>query len=143
MKTSHKDGSIDISHTSREGARERVLLCVNAALKRKPHNLVVLRVSELTSFTDYFIICSGNSDRQVQAITDAIREGLKEDHILPVGVEGEKAGQWVLMDYGDMVVHVFYEPLREFYDIEGLWSEAPVMEVDEAVRHISKLDDEL
>lgn len=134
-----KEGSIDTSRSSEE-TRERVILCVNAALNRKPQKLSIIRISELSSFADYFIICSGSSDRQVQAIAEAIREGLKKSGILPLGIEGERAGQWILMDYGDLVVHIFYEPLREFYNIEGLWSDAPAMEVDEAVRKITAAD---
>ncbi|MCK9229390.1 MAG: ribosome silencing factor [Syntrophales bacterium] len=97
-------------------------------------------MSELSSFADYFIVCSGNSDRQVQAIAEAIRDGLKKNNILPLGIEGERAGQWILMDYGDLVVHIFYEPLREFYNLEGLWSDAPSMEVAEEARNISVAD---
>lgn len=134
-----KEGSIDTARSSEE-TRERVILCVNAALNRKPQKLSIIRISELSSFADYFIICSGSSDRQVQAIAEAIREGLKKNGILPLGIEGERAGQWILMDYGDLVVHIFYEPLREFYNIEGLWSDAPAMEVDEAAQRITAAD---
>jgi ribosome-associated protein len=112
-------------------SRKRVLLCINAALEKKAKNLVAMNVSEISAFTDYFVICSGGSDRQVQAIASAIRENMKKKGFLPLGAEGEKHGQWVLMDYGDVVVHIFYEPVREFYEIERLWSDAPRMEVDE------------
>ena len=112
-------------------AKKRALLCVNASLEKKAKDLVVMKVKELSAFTDYFVICSGASDRQVQAIAAAIRENMKKKGLLPLGVEGEKHGQWVLMDYEDVVVHIFYEPVREFYDIERLWYEAPRMEVAE------------
>jgi ribosome-associated protein len=102
--------------------KERVLLCVNASLQRKAKGLIILNVKELSSFADYFIICSGTSDRQVQAIAESIQANLKEHGILPLGVEGERIGKWVLMDYEDIIVHIFYEPIREFYDIERLWS---------------------
>ena len=142
MKTAegkNKEDSISTSRSSEE-TKERVILCVNAALNKKPHKLSIIRISELSSFADYFIVCSGSSDRQVQAIAEAIRAGLKKDNILPLGIEGERTGQWILMDYGDMVVHIFYEPLREFYNIEGLWSDAPTMEVDETVQNITADD---
>jgi len=121
-------------------ARERARWCVNAALEKKAKNVIVLNVNEISAFTDYFLICSGGSDRQVQAIASSIREKMKKDGILPLGVEGESQGQWVLMDYDDVVVHIFYEPLREFYDIERLWSEAPRMEVDENTVELAALD---
>ena len=143
MTIVNRSKKIDHSSPSTDDTRARLLLCVNAALNRKPQNLSILRVTELTTFTDYFIVCSGNSDRQVQAIAESIREGMKKEEILPVGVEGERAGQWILMDYGDIVVHIFYEPLREFYDIEGLWSEAPIMHVDETAQSLGALDDTL
>ena len=111
--------------------KKRVLACVNASLEKKATNIVIMKVQEISAFTDYFVILSGNSDRQVQAIASAIRENMKKDGVLPLGVEGENHGQWVLMDYGDVVVHIFYAPVREFYNIERLWSDAPTMEVAE------------
>lgn len=119
--------------------KEKVLLCVNASLEKKAQKLVILGVKGLSSFTDYFVILSGNSDRQVQAITEAIRDNLKKHGIIPLGVEGERNGQWVLMDYDDVVIHIFYHPVREFYDLERLWSEAPRMEVDDDLTHLSEL----
>ena len=121
-------------------AREIALWCVNAALEKKAKNLILLNVKENSAFTDYFLICSGASDRQAQAIASSIREKMKKDGILPLGVEGESHGQWILMDYDDVVVHIFYEPVREFYDIERLWSEAPRMEVDENAIELTALD---
>lgn len=116
-------------------AKKRALWCVNASLEKKAKDLVVMNVSGISSFTDYFVICSGASDRQVQAIASSIQEKMKKNGALPLGVEGEKNGQWVLMDYDDVVVHIFYEPIREFYGMERLWYEAPKMEIDgDAVR---------
>jgi ribosome-associated protein len=119
---------------------KRALWCVNAALEKKAKNLIVLNVKELSAFTDYFLICSGASDRQVQAIASSIREKMKQHDILPLGVEGESHGQWILMDYDDVIVHIFYEPVREFYDIERLWSEAPRTDVDENAIAVTALD---
>ncbi|MDP2724808.1 MAG: ribosome silencing factor [Syntrophales bacterium] len=121
-------------------AKKRALLCVNASLEKKANNIVVMNVRELSAFTDYFVICSGASDRQVQAIASAIRENMKKKGLLPLGVEGENHGQWVLMDYDDVVVHIFYEPVREFYEIERLWSEAPTMKVGENVARLIALE---
>jgi ribosome-associated protein len=115
-------------------SRERALLCVNAALEKKAKGLILLRVREISAFTDYFIICSGTSDRQVRAVAGAIQENLKKKDILPLGIEGEATGSWVLMDYDDVIIHIFLESVRNFYDLERLWSEAPRMAVpDETV----------
>jgi ribosome-associated protein len=123
--------------------RETVLLCTNAALKKKAMNLIILKVQELSSFTDFFVICSGSSDRQVQAIADSIQTDLKKSGQLPLGIEGGRSGKWVLMDYGDVVVHVFYEATREFYDIERLWADAPSMTVNENAQELKDLEDNM
>jgi ribosome-associated protein len=120
--------------------KERVILCVNASLTKKAKDLVILNVKTITSFTDYFIICSGTSDRQVQAIASSIQQSLKEFGIIPLGVEGEQSGKWVLMDYDDVIIHIFYEPIREFYEIERLWSDAPRMEIGDDVTELCALD---
>ena len=119
--------------------KERLLLCINASLKRKAKNLTILNVKEISSFADYFIICSGTSDRQVQSIAASIRENLKEYGIIPLGIEGESLGKWVLMDYEDVIIHVFYDPIREFYDIERLWPDAPRMDVGDEVTEMTAL----
>ena len=120
--------------------KKRVLLCVNASLQRKAKDLIILNVKEFSSIADYFIICSGTSDRQVQAIAASIQENLKEYGILPLGIEGERIGKWVLMDYEDVIIHIFYEPIREFYDIERLWSDVPLMEVGDDLTELTALD---
>ena len=99
-------------------------LYVNAVLGKKAYELVVLDVRELTSVADAFIICSGRSNRQVSAIAEHIQRDLKRHKILPLSVEGSKEGHWVLLDYGHVVIHVFYEPIRQIYDLEGLWVDA-------------------
>lgn len=93
--------------------------------------MVVLEVKEVSSFADYFVICHGDSTRQVRGIARTIEERMKEAGFLPFGVEGAREGQWVLLDYEDIVVHVFLKPVREFYDLERLWSEAPRIPVNE------------
>jgi len=99
-------------------------LYIKAILGRKATNVVVLDVADLTSYADVFIICSGRSNRQVSAIADFIKTDLKKHKIKPLSIEGTKDGHWVLLDYGYVIIHVFYEPVREFYDLEGLWSDA-------------------
>jgi ribosome-associated protein len=104
---------------------EKALLCLKLINERKAIDPVLLEVNRLTSITDYFLVTSGNSTRQVQAISQHLSGRMKEEGFRPFGVEGEAEGHWVLMDYGEVVVHIFYHPLREFYDLEGLWVEAP------------------
>jgi len=99
-------------------------LYVKAALGKKAIGLVILDVRELTSIADAFIICSGRSNRQVSAIAEYIQVDLKKHGIKPLSVEGIKEGHWVLLDYGHVIIHIFYEPVRNFYDLEGLWVDA-------------------
>lgn len=103
---------------------DKTLLLARAALEKKAGDLVVMEVRELTSIADYFIICSGRSDRQVQSIARGIEESLRQAGHSPLSVEGAIRGHWVLMDFTDVIVHVFYEPVREFYDLDGLWGHA-------------------
>ena len=109
-------------------SKERAILCAREAFRFKALDLVLLDVSPFSSFADYFIICSGKSSRQVQGIADNLEEELKSRGLKPIGTEGKREGHWVLMDYGDVIIHVFYEPVRFFYDLESLWSEAPRVE---------------
>jgi ribosome-associated protein len=87
--------------------------------------LVVLETSALTSIGDYFVICSGRSDTQVQAIAEGVRDHLSSLGVEPLSVEGLERGQWALLDYGDVVMHVFQVPIRAFYDLDRLWARAP------------------
>lgn len=122
-------------------SQARALLCVNACLTKKAQDLTILDVRALSSFTDYFILCTGTSDRQVQAICTAVQEYLKERKIRPLGIEGERHGRWILMDYGDVVIHIFYEAVRELYDLERLWSEAPLRKVPDEATHLASLEE--
>lgn len=104
---------------------DKTLLLTRAALDRKACDLVVLEVSEFTSIADYFIVCSGRSDRQVQSIAQGLEDDGSEAGVKPFAVEGTQRGHWVLMDFSDVIVHIFYEPVRQFYDLDGLWGHAP------------------
>ena len=99
-------------------------LYIKAIQGKKALNVVALDVAEMTSYADVFIFCSGRSNRQVIAIAEHIKTELKKHKIKPLNVEGTKDGHWVLLDYGHVIIHVFYEPVREFYDLEGLWVDA-------------------
>lgn len=101
-----------------------------AALDKKAENVLILDVRGLTSYADFFVVASGSSDRQVQAIADSIEDGLKKSGERPIGVEGQQNGHWVLLDYGDVVCHVFYDEARLHYDLEGLWADAPRITVE-------------
>jgi ribosome-associated protein len=109
-------------------SKEKAILCAREAARFKALDLVLMDVSGLSSFADYFIVCSGKSGRQVQGIADNLESGLKSMGIKPIGTEGRREGHWVLMDYGDVIIHIFYEPVRYFYDLESLWSEASRVE---------------
>lgn len=113
-------------------------LYVKAALGRKALGLVVLDVRELTSVADAFIICSGRSNRQVTAIAEFIITELKKAGIKPLSVEGKKEGHWVLLDYGHVIIHVFYESVRNFYDLEGLWVDAKRIKTKSLIEAIKK-----
>jgi ribosome-associated protein len=104
---------------------QRVREAVAAADDRKAADLKVLHLQQISDFTDYFLICSGTSERQVQAIADAVQERLREHRVRPLHVEGYNRAQWVLLDYGDLVVHVFQEEPRGYYALERLWGDAP------------------
>jgi len=108
---------------------EQVRTAARAADERKAQDLLVLRLSAITEFTDYFIICSGNSTRQTQAIADAVTEELKKIKTRPMHTEGYNNGEWILIDYGAFVVHIFTEQSRRFYDLERLWRDAERVEV--------------
>ena len=110
---------------------EKALLLIRFALDRKACDLVVLDVHDLTSIADYFIVCSGRSDRQVQSIAQGVEENAAEEGFRPFAVEGTQRGHWALIDFSDVIVHIFYEPVREFYDLDGLWGHAPRAELPE------------
>ena len=108
---------------------ERVFAALHAAGEKKALEPVVLDLREIASFTDYFVIVSGANERQVQAISDEIYESLKKSGHAAARVEGYKTAEWILLDYGDFVVHVFEHKARKFYDLERLWRESKRVEL--------------
>lgn len=99
---------------------------VEVAVGRKAESIMVLYLAKISDFTDYFMICSGTNERQVQAITDGIVRRLREEGLRPLHVEGQRQGKWVLIDYGgEMVIHVFLDETRQYYALERLWGDAP------------------
>ncbi len=101
------------------------------ALTKKGYDVKILKLKDISSVCDYFVIISGSANIQVKAIADAIIDGLRESGIKPYHLEGQNEGNWVLIDYIDVVVHVFHEPTRDFYSLEKLWGDAPVEELVE------------
>jgi len=108
---------------------EKTRVCALAADNRKANGIVVLDVEPLSSIADRFLICSGSSDRQVRAIADAIREELSKQGEKPLAIEGYDQGTWILIDCADLILHVFDDETREFYDLEHLWQQAAKIEV--------------
>ena len=114
-----------------EATLDRVLTCARVAADKRATEPVILDVRGLSSVTDYLLIVTGSSDRRVQTIAEAIIQVMKEGGVRPVGVEGLREGKWVLVDFGDWVVHVFQDDPRAFYDLEGLWFDAKRIEPPE------------
>jgi ribosome-associated protein len=103
------------------------LAAVRAAEEKQAKNIRVLDLRDITSFADFFVVCSGSNSRQIQAISDEIHSRLKKLDEHPSSIEGYQNAEWVLMDYGDYLVHIFSEKAREYYDLERLWRDAKPM----------------
>ncbi|WKZ34111.1 MAG: ribosome silencing factor [Thermodesulfobacteriota bacterium] len=114
--------------------KKKALEIARLALDKKAEKVVILNIKKLSTVSDYLVICSAESERQVQAIVNAVEEGLRKAGERPLGIEGAAEGKWALMDYNDVVVHVFLEHIRSFYDLEGLWAEAPATEVADKLK---------
>lgn len=101
-----------------------MIRCARLAEEKKASDIRALDVRDSATFTDYFLLCSGTSDRQVSAVATHIEETLRKDGLRPLGIEGLREGRWVLIDYGEFVVHVFLDSIREFYLFDRLWGSA-------------------
>jgi ribosome-associated protein len=113
-----------------DAARPTALALAKAALDKKGEDVLVLDVRGLTSYADYFVVVTADSDRQASAIADHLEQTMKEQGVSKVGVEGYESGRWILVDYGDVVAHVMNRESRGFYDLEGLWADAPRFAVE-------------
>jgi ribosome-associated protein len=132
-KTKAKSGEAKATAgTSQVAIDERLLAlalnCARACADKKAEDLVILNVGHLTSYADYFVLCSGKAERQVQAIGNHVLSELKAAGLKPFGFEGLEEGQWGLIDCGDIIVHVFSEEARSHYDLDGLWADAKRVE---------------
>jgi ribosome-associated protein len=114
-----------------DGLNATALAVARAGLARKAHDVVVLDVRKLASYAEYFVVMTADSDRQLAAVAEQIEDDLGQAERYPFGVEGIRGGRWVLVDFGDVVAHVFHRDVRGFYDLEGLWSDAPRYEVND------------
>ena len=105
--------------------KELALFLADALDEKKALDIIILDVESLVGYTSYFVLASGRGERHVQSLADHLRRHLRTDQgVRPMGVEGAKSGRWALLDFGDVVVHVFKEDERDFYDLEGLWQDA-------------------
>jgi len=119
---------------------ERALKCAELAFDKKAYDIRALDISKVSSIADFLVIISGSSDRQNQAIADSIRIGLKKYGKVN-DIEGANEGKWIVMDYGDVLVHIFHDEMRRRYDLDGLWSMAPQLELPKAIREAHKESD--
>lgn len=120
LKKEHRD----------KDSRELAEICAQVALDAKGEDVVILDVTGLASFTDYFIVMSGRSTRHVQGLAEAIEGEMRSKRVKTSNAEGIQEGMWVLLDFDDVVVHIFYHEQRDFYDLEGLWHDAVRIELE-------------
>jgi ribosome-associated protein len=113
-----------------DGGLAIAMKALDLALEKKAVEPVLLDVRGLCGYCNFQLVVSGRSDRQVDAIADGVSAGLRDLGLRPIGTEGKRSGHWSLLDFGDVVVHVFHHPLREHYDLEGLWNDAPRVALD-------------
>ena len=119
--------------------KKKATLIARLALTKQANDVVILNIKKLSTVSDYIVVCGAGSEAQVQAITRAIEEGLKVHDERPFGLEGVLAGRWALLDYSDVVAHIFLTRVREYYDIEGLWAEAERTTVEDKPRTVGKV----
>jgi len=108
-------------------SRDLAIVAARSASSKKAEDIVVMDVRSLIGITDFFVLASGTNDRQVRTIAEEVQRALRNQDVKPVRREGEREGRWVLLDYVDIVVHVFHAEEREFYSLERLWADAPVL----------------
>jgi ribosome-associated protein len=125
--TTRKRKQVEGSEPADEEALALARRIVDLASDKKAADIVLLEIRELTTLADYFVICSGASERQLGAIADGVVEGLRDEGTKPIGREGSSNAHWLLIDYGSVIVHVMAQPERDFYQLERLWADAPLL----------------
>ncbi len=109
-------------------SKEIAVKCAKIADEKKAQDIVILDVDKISSITDYFVICSAINERQLHAIADEIDKQMKKISVMKYGMEGYREAKWVLIDYGDVIVHIFEKEIRSYYDLELLWGDSPKVE---------------
>jgi ribosome-associated protein len=117
-------------------AFEKAKICGMLAEEKKAKDVVIMKLEDLTDITDYFLVASGTSERHVKTIADNVEAGMKERDIKPYSVEGLRDGRWVIIDYQNIIVHIFLEQLRDLYDLESLWIEAKKFRIENEKKHL-------
>jgi ribosome-associated protein len=117
--------ALDIQVSNRDEPRDLALRIAEILAETPASDTVVLDIRELSTFSDFFVICSGENERQLRAIADRLQEELREEGVRPQRIEGTPVSGWIVLDYNDAIVHVFDQELRDFYKMERLWAEAP------------------
>jgi ribosome-associated protein len=117
-------------------AFEIVKICGVLAEEKKAQDVVIMELDDLTDIADYFLVASGTSERHVRTIADSVETGMKERGVKPYAVEGNRDGRWVIIDYQNVIVHIFLEQLRELYDLESLWIEAKKYRIENEKKHL-------
>lgn len=133
LESSARSGNLAVAET--EPLDTRIITALRAADDKKGHDLVVLDLRGIATFTDYFVITSGANQRQVQAISDAVSEKLKQAGTRAARIEGYRTAEWILLDYGDFIFHIFDDKARGFYDLERLWREGKRVELPPELAH--------
>lgn len=119
------DTALELTIANPDASRDRALTIADILAETPASDTVVLDIRELSSFADFFVICSGENERQLRAISERIQEELRERGVRPQRIEGTPRSGWIVLDYNDAIVHVFDQELRDFYKMERLWAEAP------------------
>ncbi len=130
MNTQSQEASQSTTTKETVDSLDLAMAALDAALEKKALEPMILKVGDLCSYADHILVLSGRSDRQVDAIAEGIKAVLRDKGYMAMGVEGKASGQWALLDYGDLIIHIFHHPVREHYDLESLWSEAERVEID-------------
>jgi ribosome-associated protein len=115
---------------------EKVKICGMLAEEKKAKDIVIMKLDDLTDITDYFLVASGTGERHVKTIADNVEAGMKERGVKPYSIEGHHDGRWVIIDYQNVIIHIFLEQLRDLYDLESLWIEAKKFRIENEKKHL-------
>ena len=135
---SEQNGTDVVAAGASNSSRDKALSCARWALEKKARGMTILDLGGLSSVTEYFVICSGRSLRQTRAVADYVQRQCKTNGFRPLGTEGTSEGTWILLDYDDVVVHIFHEPTRDMFCLEKLWADATFVD-DPSVRELQAL----